>query len=252
MPWLTGSAMWVFKDFATPLRPENPVPRVNQKGVVERDLTPKEGYYVFQSYWAKKPMVRLYGHSFPVRWGTPGEKKMVKVYSNCPEVELFVNGKSMGRRKRASEDFPAAGLRWSVALKPGKNDLRAVGHLGEIQVTDTLEQHYQTAKWGKPARFDFAVVGPVAAEATVEARLLDAHGVLCLDARDLVRFELAGPGRLLDNLGTSTGSRAVQLYNGRARISLALEGAPAAVSVSAAGIPPAFLTVKTTKAARST
>jgi beta-galactosidase len=42
MPWLTGSAYWTFKDFSTPIRPENPVPYVNQKGVVERDLTKKE------------------------------------------------------------------------------------------------------------------------------------------------------------------------------------------------------------------
>src|SRR4029077_20283215 len=63
---LTGAAQWIFKDFATPLRPENPVPRMNQKGVVERDLTPKESYYVFQSYWTQKPMARVYGHTWPI------------------------------------------------------------------------------------------------------------------------------------------------------------------------------------------
>ena len=63
MDWLTGSAYWPFKDFSTPVRPENPVPYVNQKGVVERDLTPKETYYVFQSYWTKKPMIHIYGHT---------------------------------------------------------------------------------------------------------------------------------------------------------------------------------------------
>ena len=57
MPWLTGTAQWIFKDFSTPVRPDNPIPYVNQKGLVERDLTKKEGYYVFQSYWATKPMV---------------------------------------------------------------------------------------------------------------------------------------------------------------------------------------------------
>src|SRR5215469_3940400 len=77
MPWLTGAAQWIFKDFSTPERPENPVPRVNQKGLVERDFTPKEGYYVFQSYWTDKPMAHIYGHSWPVRWGDEGEQKMV-------------------------------------------------------------------------------------------------------------------------------------------------------------------------------
>ena len=42
MDWLTGTAFWPFKDFSTPVRPENPIPYVNQKGAVCRDLTPKE------------------------------------------------------------------------------------------------------------------------------------------------------------------------------------------------------------------
>jgi len=54
MPWLAGAAQWIFKDFSAPGRPDNPLPRVNQKGLIERDLTPKEGYYVFQSYWAEE------------------------------------------------------------------------------------------------------------------------------------------------------------------------------------------------------
>ena len=50
MDWLTGTAHWPCKDLSTPLRPESPVLYVNQNGVVERDLTPKEAYCVFQSY----------------------------------------------------------------------------------------------------------------------------------------------------------------------------------------------------------
>ena len=105
MPWLTGSAAWIFKDFAIPLRPENPVARVNQKGVVERDGTPKETHYVFQSYWSEKPMVHIFGHGWPARWGNAGEEKEVKVYSNCLDVDLFVNGKSVGIKKRNVSDY---------------------------------------------------------------------------------------------------------------------------------------------------
>ncbi|HKM08674.1 MAG TPA: hypothetical protein VJ869_17080, partial [Sphaerochaeta sp.] len=50
MPELTGTAFWPFKDFATPLRKDNPIPYVNQKGAVQRDLTKKEVYFVVQSY----------------------------------------------------------------------------------------------------------------------------------------------------------------------------------------------------------
>ncbi|MDQ0889932.1 beta-galactosidase [Paenibacillus sp. V4I9] len=44
MDWLTGAAQWSFKDFATPVRPDSPIPYLNMKGIVERDLTKKEGF----------------------------------------------------------------------------------------------------------------------------------------------------------------------------------------------------------------
>ncbi|HEY0712245.1 MAG TPA: glycoside hydrolase family 2 TIM barrel-domain containing protein, partial [Polyangia bacterium] len=252
MPWLTGTAQWVFKDFATPLRPENPVPRVNQKGLVERDLTLKDGYYVFQSYWAEKPMVRIAGHRFSVRWGNKGEAKLVKVYSNCAEAELFLNGKSLGVRKRKSEDFPAAGLRWMATFRDGENRLEVRARQGSVEVKDEVRLRYQTAKWGKPARLLLARVNDNAtgkapekakAKATVEARLVDDKGVTCLDSRLAVRFDLAGGGRLLDNLGTNGGSRKVELANGRARISLELGTDPSVVSVSADNLNGALLTI---------
>ncbi|HVR63431.1 MAG TPA: DUF4982 domain-containing protein, partial [Polyangia bacterium] len=223
-----------------------PIPRVNQKGLCERDLTPKEGYYVFQSYWAKTPMVRVYGHSWPVRWGAPGEAKMVKVYSNCAAVELFVNGESAGTRRRDSQDFPAAGLRWLVPFREGENELRAVARPDGDgrELSDRVTFQYQTTPWGKPARLLLEVDeingGDVA---VVHARLVDDQGVRCLDARDVVRFGLAGDGRLLDNLGTNRGARQVELRNGRAQIAVALGGGVSTVSVSAPGLPTAFVTV---------
>lgn len=152
LPWLTGSAQWCFKDFTTPLRAENPVPRINQKGVLERDMTKKEGYFLFQSYWSEEPMAHIYGHSRPVRWGAEGEPRMAKVYSNCPTAELFVNGKSAGVRHRDSLDFPAAGLRWMVNFAAGTNHLRVVAKKEGVTVSDEIEFEYQTAKWYKSAK----------------------------------------------------------------------------------------------------
>jgi len=60
---------------------------------------------------------------------------------------------------------------------------------------------------------------------TVEAKLFDSRGVLCLDAQNLVRFSVNGAGSLIDNLGTTRASREVQLANGRAEISLHAIGA---------------------------
>ena len=243
MPWLTGSAQWCFKDFTTPLRAENPVPRINQKGVLERDMTKKEGYFVFQSYWSEEPMAHIYGHSWPVRWGTEGEQRMVKVYSNCPTAELFVNGKSAGVRHRDSQDFPAAGLRWMANFVAGRNHVRVVAKKGTVIVSDEIDFEYQTEEWDKPAKLVLTEIGRDASTATLEATLFDANGVLCLDARNVVRFSLAGVGNLIDNLGTSTGSRVVEMYNGRARISIERNGGASIVSVVSEGIAPAFVSI---------
>jgi len=244
MNWLTGAAQWVFKDFSTPLRPGNPVPRVNQKGVIERDHTIKEGYYVFQSYWAEKPMVHIYGHSWPTRWGEQNEQKMVKVYSNCPAVELFVNGRSLGIKKRNSQDFPAAGLRWAVQFKEGANQIKTVGRKDNAEVTDEITQNYQTQKWDKPAKFVLEQIKNDGDRVTVMAHAIDAKGVACLDSRVVVRFGITGDGRLIDNLGTSTGARVVELYNGHALISAQFSG-NAVISVSSKGLPTAFFELGT-------
>jgi beta-galactosidase len=247
LPWLSGSAQWIFKDFTTPLRVENPVPRINQKGVIERDMTQKEGYFVFQSYWSETPMVHLYGHSWPIRWGDADESKMVKVYSNCDSAELFVNGRSAGVKHRDSQDFPAAGLRWMTPFVHGKNNLRVVATKGATKVEDQIDFIYQTEKWGEPAELKLTQIGRSTVEGkdivTVEAKLYDQNGVMCLAAKSLVRFTLAGTGSLIDNRGTSRGSRVVQMYNGRAEISLVLNGAESVVAVETSGIKPTFLHV---------
>jgi beta-galactosidase len=242
MPLLTGSAQWIFKDFSTPVRPDNPIPKVNQKGIVERDLTPKEGYYVFQSYWSEKPMVHIYGHTWPVRWGEADEQKLIKVYSNCDTVELFVNGQSQGVKRRNSQDFPAAGLRWMVKLLP-ENRLRAVGRIRNQTVEDEIALQYQTQEWGKPSRLELKELSRHGNSVTIEARLFDEKRVLCLDARNVVRFGIAGDGTLIDDLGTDTAARVVELYNGRAMITIKRNGGKSEVSVSSKDIPTAFLQI---------
>lgn len=241
MPWLTGAAQWVFKDFSTPVRPDNPIPYMNQKGLVARDLTKKEAYYVFQSYWATAPMAHIYSHTWLVRWGDTAEQKMIKVYSNCETAELFVNNKSYGKRQRNSADFPAAGLRWNVPLHEGDNEMYVVAHKGKQAVTDSLHFQYQVGKWARPAKMYLQQTAKKEGIATIEVTVKDAAGKLCLDAAGYVRFSLAGDGRLLDNQGTSNGSRLVQLYNGRAVISVQTNGGKNTLAVKSEGLPTEML-----------
>lgn len=245
MPWLTGAAYWPFKDFSTPVRPDNPVPYVNQKGVVERDLTKKESFYVFQSYWTKEPMIRIYGHDRPIRWGDAGEKKEILVYSNCSSVELFVNGVSAGIKTRNSQDFPAAGLRWDVAFNEGNNIVKAVGKGDKKALADEIQFEYQTQKWGDPAYLHTSLEkeGDIT---TVKVQLMDKDGIRCLESSDFIRFDLVGDGKFIQNQGTVRASRKVQLVNGRAQISVNRQGGKSVVTMKVNDLPTQFITVEET------
>lgn len=219
MPWLTGSAFWTFKDFSTPLRPLNPIPYVNQKGVVQRDGTPKESYYVFQSYWSHEPMLHIYGHSWPVRWGKAGEAKEILVYSNCPEAELFVNGISLGRKKRDSQDYPAAGFHWNAVLKEGENEIEAIAYRDNKPcLRDKIHQTYQTQPWGAPAQIRLTQAKVDEETILVQAELLDKDGIPCLDACHFIEFGCTDSEALLRNQGTAHGSQLLQATGGRAGI----------------------------------
>lgn len=244
MPWLTGAAYWPFKDFSTPVRPENPVPYMNQKGVVERDLTPKESFFVFQSYWAEKPMLHIYGHNWPIRWGKADEQKMLKVYSNCDRVELFLNGKSLGTKKRNSQDFPAAGLRWESSFLKGKNTIKAIGYKGKDVIEDEISFEYETRQWGKEDKLNVTITEAENNHVWVNAELLDVNGVRCLDSKNYIYFESVGDGKLLKNLGTSTGSSKVQVYNGFAKIKLDKKSGESVIAIKSDGLKTVFVSVK--------
>ena len=241
MDWLTGTAYWPFKDFATPLRPENPVPYVNQKGIVERDFTRKESFYVFKSYWTEDLMAHIYGHTWPVRWGNEGEEKMIKVFSNADRAELFFNGKSQGIKKRNSQDFPAAGLRWMVVPNAGQNKVEVVAYKNGKEVKDAISFDYETRKWKSPVDMELKLVKTDEDIATVEVKVYDENGVQVLDSQNWVRFGLTGDGELLKNMGTTTGSELLQLYNGRAVIRVKQNNGENIVSVKSEGLPTQFL-----------
>lgn len=219
-PWLTGNAQWAFKDFPTPLRPENPIPYMNQKGLVDRAGRPKDAYYVFKSYWTTSPeFCYIESHTWPERVGPPEALREVNVFSNCAEVELYLNGVSLGRRSRTVGQIPAAGLSWKVAFVEGKNVLIAVGRKeGREAARDTVALLYHTTR-NEPA--DHLVIsGEPQPDGTVliHAVAVDRNGRTCVDYQRPVYFTVDGGGRLAEYDGTPTGSRIIQMANGRASI----------------------------------
>lgn len=132
-----------------------------------------------------------------------------------------------------------------VPFVEGANKIRVQAHKGFITVTDQIEFLYQTKTWGPPATLQLTELNRTRDRVTVETHLYDATGVLCLDARTRVRFTIAGNGALIDNLGTPTGSRVVELYNGRAEISLTrAQQGRTTIAVSAKGLADAFCSIE--------
>jgi len=129
LPWFTGNAQWAFKDFGTPLRPENAIPYVNQKGLTDRAGNRKDAYYVFKSYWTEKPFCYIESHSWDQRFGPPEKERVINVFSNVEKVELFLNEKSIGIKNKSKNQYPAQGLFWTVNFIRGINTVKAVGYI---------------------------------------------------------------------------------------------------------------------------
>ena len=186
-------------------------------GIVDLAGFPKDRYYLYRSQWTTEPMVHVLPHW---NWsGREGQKIPVMAYTNCDEVELFLNGKSFGRKLRGSEpvELPvgsnvSAGQRfrskyrllWEVPYEPGS--IRAVAFRSGKQVA---ADEVRTA--GPPARVTLAPDrSTISADGEdlsfVTARIEDKDGNLCPLADNLVRFKLEGAGRVaaVDNGNPAT------------------------------------------------
>jgi beta-galactosidase len=220
LDWFTGSAQWIFRDFTTPLRPENPIPYVNQKGLVDMNNNPKDAYYVFKSYWVTDPkFCYIESHTWTDRFGAKDEAKEINVFSNCSEVELLVNGKSLGRKTRDTKQYPASGYHWSTALNEGDNAIRAVGfEKGKNAAVDTMTVLYTTRKPGKPDDIVLTQKKMPRGEYLITAKAVDKTGKYYPYLNTRVYFSALSGGTLLTTRGTPVGSSVIEMANGKAEI----------------------------------
>jgi beta-galactosidase len=186
-------------------------------GMVDLAGFPKDRYYLYQSQWTTAPMLHILPHW---NWaGHEGENIPVMAYSNADEVELFLNGKSLGRKKRFSEsiEIPVGAnvsadnkfvskyrLLWQVPYQTGT--LKAIAYSAGRQVA---EQEIHTA--GAPARIkliaDRSVIQADGDDLSyITVRIEDKDGNLCPMADNLVHFNVTGAGEIaaVDNGNDAT------------------------------------------------
>jgi beta-galactosidase len=186
--FIAGEFIWSGFDYLGEPTPYGWPAKSSYFGILDTCGFAKDIYYFYQSKWTARPMVHLLPH-----WNwTEGRILPVWAYTNCEEVELFLNGSSLGRRRFAT-DGPEH-LEWQVPFRPGI--LRAAAYRGGRIVA---RAEVRTA--GKPAavrltadRTRLAAGVRDLVFATVE--IVDAKGTVVPDAGNVVRFSVSGPGTI--------------------------------------------------------
>jgi len=186
-------------------------------GIVDLAGFPKDRYYLYQSLWTREPMVHLLPH-----WNWAGHENRdipVMVYTNADEAELFLNGRSLGRKARGSEPvvIPVGPnvskqgtfatkyrLKWQVPYTPGV--LRAAAYRnGKLVASKEVRTAGPPAKLSlEPDRKRILADGQDLSFVTV--RVEDKDGNLCPEAANSVRFRVEGAGRIeaVDNGNPAT------------------------------------------------
>ena len=139
-PYIWGKFVWNMFDFASDGRNEGEQPGRNDKGLVTFDRkTRKDAFYFYKANWSSEPVLHITSRRFVERTDATTD---VKVYSNAKDVEVTLNGKSLGKSSAAATGV----FLWSgVTLAPGKNHIAATARRDGQELHDECE-------WKAPTR----------------------------------------------------------------------------------------------------
>ena len=141
-PFVAGSSLWNLNDFYSESRVDA-VPHVNNKGVVGLNREKKDVYWFYKTALSRRPILVIGNREWKSRGGVvnTAQKECIQsvpVFSNAEEVELFVNNKSLGKKK--IEDNYAL---FDVPFVGGENLLEAVAVTGGNKLRDMLRIQFQ-------------------------------------------------------------------------------------------------------------
>jgi len=251
--WTIGEFVWTGFDYLGEPTPYNEYwpSRSSYFGICDLAGLPKDRYWLYRSHWRKdSPTLHLLPHwTWP---GREGEVTPVYCYTSYPEAELFVNGKSQGRKKHdKSSRLDRYRLRWNdVVYQPG--NITVVAYDAKGNAADTLT--VKTA--GEPARIvlnaDRQTISSKGRDLSfVTVSLVDKDGNPCPTADNEMAFDVKGAGsfRAVCN-GDATSlvtfnSHQMPLFSGK--LVVIVEGeqpGTATLTVSSEGLPDATLPIE--------
>jgi beta-galactosidase len=195
--WTIGQFVWTGFDYLgepSPYDTDAWPNRSSMFGIIDLAFIPKDRYYFYRSLWNKTDHTL---HILP-HWTWPereGEVTPVFVYTDYPSAELFINGKSQGRREKNNNTLTERyRLMWmETVYEPG--ELRVVAY--DAQGRPAMEQTVRTA--GKPHRIELipdrtSIAADGRDLSYVTVRVVDRQGNLCPRETSLIRFKVTGAG----------------------------------------------------------
>jgi len=189
-PWLSGGFVWTGFDYRGEPTPYG-WPCINSHfGILDTCGFPKDNFYYYQSWWTTNVVLHLLPH-----WNWPGmEGREIRVdaLSNCKQVELFLNGQSLGRQTMS----PNSKLSWQVKYAPGALRAKGFDAAGNVIAETQVETTGQPAAIRlEPDRSPINANGEDVSVFTVSA--VDAQGHVVPVADNKINFSVAGAGKIL-------------------------------------------------------
>jgi len=242
--FLSGQFIWTGFDYIGEPTPYPWPARSSYFGILDLAGFPKDVYYMYQSEWTNKPVLHIFPH-----WNwTPGQTIDIwAYYNNADEVELFLNGKSLGVKKKQGDDLH---VMWRTTFTPGT--IKAVSRKnGKVVLTKEIHTAGQPAKMQLTAdRKTIKANGKDLSFITV--KVTDADGNMVPHANNLIKFSVSGPGFIA---GTDNGNQTSMesfkasehsAFNGLCLAIIQSNGKSGAITVTATaeGLPPATVTIQ--------
>lgn len=243
--FISGMFVWTGFDYLGEPTPYGWPARSSFFGIVDLAGFPKDVYYMYQSEWTDKTLLHLFPHW---NWKEGETVDMWAYYNQADEVELFVNGRSQGVKKKEKDAYHVS---WRVPFEPGT--LKAVSRKNGKEV---MLKEIHTAS--RPARIRLTadrktIRADINDLSFITVEVLDKAGNLCPGAEDLIHFAVEGAGRIVgvDNGNPVSLERFKdskrKAFAGKCLVILQTNGQPGSMKLtaSAEGLPDSCILIHT-------